>query len=100
MGVAERLPRMRMFSMGNGRIARVEQTSAFCDGLVDGCLDADVCGFYDFTLGFAACLDAIARGTLDLDADPIETIIQAREDLKNFSTTRNKITDIMRFGDE
>ena len=91
---------MRMFSMGNGRIARVKQTSAFCDGLVDGCLDADVCDFYDFTLGFAACLDAIARGTLDLDADPIEVIKKAHGDVHNIFTTSNSITDIMRFGDE
>lgn len=95
-----RLPERRMFSMGNGKIARKDQTGAFCDALVEGCLDARVHRFYDFTLGFAACLDAISRGTLDLDADPIGVVMAAHADVHNVTLEPNAVTDVMRFSHE
>ena len=95
---AATLPRQNMFLMGNGKPVRPSDAGRFSRALVDGCLDAEVIGHYEFFLGFAACFDAIARGTADLN-DPIGCAMQALEDVHNVSPQPNKVTDIMRIGD-
>lgn len=96
----EELPKRHVFMMGNGQPVPPKRSKAFCKSLVDGCLDAGVHGHYDFALGFAACLDAVARGTIDLEEHPVNVALQAWADINNITTTPNKVTNIMRLGDD
>ena len=84
--------------MGNGAPVQPKRSRAFCDALVERCLDGKVHGHYDFALGFAACFDAVARGTIDLEEHPVNVALQAWSDINNVTTAPNKVTDIMRIG--
>lgn len=95
---ARQIPKCHAFLMGNGAPVQPERARAFCDALVDGCLDDEVRGNYEFTLGFAACFDAIARGTIDLEEHPVNVALQAWSDINNVTAVPNKVTDIMRIG--
>lgn len=92
----ESLPNRRVFLTGSGRPVLPRIVMRFCRALVNGCMDAKVDGHYDFVLGFAACLDAIARGTVDFSEDPLETVARAWRDVENVTTRPNQVTDIMR----
>lgn len=91
------MPERRMFLMGSGKPVRPSDSARFCGALVDGCLDAEIIGHYEFILGFAASFDAVARGTVNL-ADPVGTALQALADVGNVTTKPNVVTDIMRIG--
>jgi hypothetical protein len=86
----------RVFMMGNGKPVQPKQVDRFCKVVLETLLDGEMYGHYEFVLGFAACFDAVARGTIDLEASPCETIIQAWRDTQNITNKPNKITDIMR----
>ena len=90
------IPRRHIFMMGNGQPVPPKRTKRFCSAIVEGCMDGKVIGHYDFLLGFAACFDAIARGTIDDDADPVAVALQAYYDVHNITDTPNLVTDIMR----
>ena len=93
------IPKQCIIMMGNGKPASPRLIKRFCDGIVAGCMDGAIERHHGFALGFAACLDAISRGTIDMGSDPIETMKQAYADVHNTTTSHNKVTDIMRFGD-
>ena len=95
---ANQIPKMHIFMMGDGTPVQPKRAKAFCGSLVDRCLDGAVQGHYDFVLGFAACFDAIARGTVDLEEHPLNVALQAWADINNITTAPNKVTDIMRTG--
>ena len=86
--------------MGSGKPVQPNASEGFCGALISGCLDGKIVSHYEFTLDFAACFDAISRGTIDLAEDPIATIEQAWADIENVTTSPNKITDVMRFEGE
>lgn len=88
-----------MILMGNGKPVRPKIAAEFCETIVNRCLDGGIAGYYEFFLGFAACFDAIARGTIDLDEDPMDVARQALRDVHNVLNKPNKVTDIMRVGD-
>ena len=85
----------RIFMMGNGKPVLPDWSYEFCDTIINGCMSAEIVGHCEFSLGFAACFDAMARGTIDLE-DPIGTVRQAWADVNNITTAPNKVTDIMR----
>lgn len=93
------IPERRMILMGNGKPVRPRDIAEFCDSIVDRCLDGQAINCYEFVLGFAACLDAVARGTIDMDEDPIVVARQAWFDVHNVLNKQNIVTDIMRLGD-
>ena len=93
------IPKRRIFMMGNGKPVQPRTAENFCGAIVNGCLDGDIISHYEFSLGFAACFDAISRGTIDLEADPIGIVHRAFADIENITTKPNEITDIMRVGD-
>ena len=90
------IPRMRIFMMGDGTPVQPKCAKHFCNTLVDRCLDGAVQGHYDFVLGFAACFDAVARGTIDLEEHPLNVALQAYHDVNNITTTPNKVTNILK----
>lgn len=96
---AESIPKPRVFLMGNGKPVQPKRAKKFCAAIVDRCMDGAVHGHSDFALGFAACFDAIARGTIDLEEHPVNVMEQAYSDVHNVTTKPKKVTDIMRFGD-
>lgn len=93
---ADQIPKMRVFMMGDGTPVQPKRSKEFCNALVERCLDARVHDHYDFVLGFAACFDAIARGTIDLEEHPINVVTQAHDDVHNITTAPNKVTNIMK----
>ena len=62
------IPKRRIFMMCNGKPVQPRTAENFCGAIVNGCLDGDIISHYEFSLGFAACFDAISRGTIDLEA--------------------------------
>ena len=93
------MPERRMILMGNGKPVRPKITADFCESIVNRCLDGQIINYYEFVLGFAACFDAISRGTIDLEEDPVEVARQAWLDVHNVLNKPNRVTDIMRVGD-
>jgi hypothetical protein len=96
---ADTIPKPRVFLMGNGKPVQPKRAKEFCAAIVDKCLDDAVHGHSEFALGFAACFDAIARGTIGLEEHPVNVMNQAYSDVHNITTKPNKVTDIMRLGD-
>ena len=92
----QKMPQRRIFMMGNGKPVQPSVSKQFCDTLIDGLLDGKIISNYEFTMGFAACFDAISRGTIDLQENPIDTMEQAWADIANVTMAPNKITDVMR----
>ena len=90
------MPKRTMFLMGNAKHVQREAADRFCSKVVDGLFDGRILGHYEFNIGFAAAVDAISRGTIDFDADPIDTIAQAWSDVNNITIAPNKITAVMR----
>lgn len=93
---ADAIPKRRVFMMGNGKPVQPKRSKKFCNTIVERCLDAKVHEHYDFVLGFAACFDAIARGTIDLEEHPVNVALQAYSDVHNVTTSPNQVTDIMK----
>ena len=89
------IPAIRPFLTGSAMYVQPSKAKGFCDSIVNSCLAAEIVGHCEFSLGFAACLDAIARGTIDLE-DPIGTVKQAWADVNNIASSPNRVTDIMR----
>ena len=94
---ASQIPSRRIFMMGDGKPVLPDWSHEFCDAIINGCLNAEIVDHWEFFAGFAACFDAMARGTIDLE-NPIGTAKQAWDDVNNITTTPNKVTDIMRIG--
>lgn len=88
------------FMMGHGKLVPREVSKRFCNSIVNGCLDGQHATYYQFCLGFAACFDAVSRGTIDLQADPNAIVDLAWRDVNNVSSKPNEITAIMSVGDE
>ena len=95
---APKMGPMRMFMTGNGRPVQPRRTRGFCDAVVKGCLDGEFRDREFFALGFAACLDAVSRGTIDFDSEPSEVVARAWADVNNVTVEPNGVTDIMRAG--
>lgn len=93
---ADSIPNRRVFMMGNGQPVPPKRSKKFCNSLVDRCLKGRVREHYDFVLGFAACFDAIARGTIDLEEHSINVVLQAYSDVHNISNKPNEVTNIMK----
>lgn len=93
---ADRVPKRRIFMMGDGTPVQPKRVKKFCDSLVEKCLDAKVRDHYDFVLGFAACFDAISRGTIDLSEHPVNVALQAYSDVHNITSRPNKVTNVMK----
>lgn len=93
---ADAIPKRRIFMMGNGKTVQPKRTKHFRNTIVERCLEAKVREHYDFVLGFAACFDAIARGTIDLEEHPVTVALQAYSDVRDITSKANKVTDIMR----
>lgn len=96
--ISSGIPERRMILMGNGKPVRPKTIAEFCNSIVDRCLDGQAINCYEFVLGFAACLDAVARGTIDMDEDPLGVARQAWHDVHNVLNKQNIVTDIMRLG--
>ena len=82
--------------MGSGKCVLLKQADQFLADVLETLLDGQMTEHYEFALGFAACFDAVSRGTINLDVTPYETIVQAWRDTQNVTNEPNKITDIMR----
>ena len=93
---APSIPNRHVFMMGNGQPVPPKRAKKFCNAIVDRCLEAKAREHYDFVLGFAACFDAIARGTIDLEEHPVNVALQAYSDVHNVTTSPNQVTDIMK----
>lgn len=93
---AESIPNRHVFMMGNGQPLPPKRAKKFCNAIVDRCLEDRVREHYDFVLGFAACFDAISRGTIDLEEHPINVALQAYSDVHNISNAPNEVTNIMK----
>ena len=93
---APSIPNRHVFMMGNGQPVPPKRAKKFCNAIVDRCLEAKVRDHYDFVLGFAACFDAISRGTIDLEEHPINVALQAYSDVHNITTKPNEVTNIMK----
>ena len=81
--------------MGNGKPVQPRYVEKFCGVVMETLLDSDMHDHYEFALGFAACFDAVSRGTIGVDT-PFETVVQAWHDVQNVTNKQNKITDVMR----
>ena len=92
---ADAIPKRRIFMMGDGTPVQPKRARKFCNSLVEKCLDAKVRDHYDFVLGFAACFDAVSRGTIDLTEHPVNVALQAYSDVHNITSRPNKVTNIM-----
>lgn len=90
------MPKRGAFMTGSGEVVPPERAREFCRSLVDRCLKGNIHGQYDFVLGFAACLDAVLRGTIDFEEHPVNVVMQARADIDNITTAPNKVTNIMK----
>lgn len=97
---ADRLPEPRLFLMGGGKPAQPSIVRQFCQRVVDAALDDEAHGRSDFALGFAAAVDAVARGTIDFRDDAVEVVLQALADVENVTNEHNRITDVMRLDGE
>ena len=90
------IPQRRVFMTGNGQPVHPKRAREVCDAIVNGCLDGRAGDDSYFVLGFAACFDAVSRGTIDLDADPLEMALQALHDVHNVTSMPNRVTNILR----
>ena len=70
----------------------------FCKTIVGDCLDGRCSGYEEFAFGVAAMLDAMSRGTIDMDEHPRNVVKQMWDDVNNATKRPNKITNIMRIG--
>lgn len=96
---ADAIPKRRIFMMGNGKAVRPSMAKLFCGVVVEDCLDSTLAAKVadlEFALGFAACFDAIARGTISLVAYPSDVVAQAYSDAHNATNKANKVTNIMK----
>ena len=106
VNMANRLKKRRIFMMGSGKSVQPKHTAFFCETIVSDCMDGKFCErseaasagvcCEEFALGFAACLDAVSRGTIDLEEHPRNVVNQAWNDMNNVTTRPNTVTDIMR----
>lgn len=92
----EAMPKRRMFLMGNAKHVPRDEAGKFCNRIIDGLFDGRILDHYEFNIGFAAAVDAISRGTIDFEADPIDIVAQAWSDVNNITTAPDKITSVMR----
>jgi len=82
--IANQIPNQRAFMMGNGSPVLPDQSYYFCDTIISALMNAQILGHWEFFAGFAACFDAMARGTIDLE-NPIWTAKQAWDDVNNIT---------------
>ena len=61
---------------------------------MDGEAGGEVGSQAAFAMGFAACVDAVARGTFDADSDPIETCRLAWDDVNDVSPRDKNVADV------
>lgn len=66
----------------------------FGDRLMGALFDGDI-GLYDFTLGFAAAVDALGGGRIDF-SDPVGTVRAAWADVNDIGPRPPYVTDVMR----
>lgn len=66
--------------------------AAFCKDVYRNMWLNDTCDYYQFSLGFCACLDALASGTVDFDM-PGGTVLTAYDDVNDVTVRNYEITD-------
>ena len=104
INAAKQLAKRRIFMMGNGKSVQPKKTALFCETITADCLKGKFCKreelasnstcCEEFALGFIACLDAVSRGTIDLEEHPRNVVNQAWKDINNETTLPNIVTDI------
>ena len=70
-------------------------TAGFDEVIVENCLSSITYQRYMFLLGFAACLDAVSRGTIDY-AEPIAVAMQAYEDVDSIGPEPGRVSNMMK----
>ena len=90
------MEKRRLCMMGNGKTVQPKFVERFCKTVANDCLDGRCRGYEDFALGVIACLDALSRGTIDLEEHPRNVVKQMWNDVNNVTTLPNKVTDITR----
>ena len=101
---AKKLPKRRIFMMGSGKSVQPKNTALFCETITEDCLKGKFCESKEltktgtcceaFALGFIACLDAVSRGTIDLEEHPRNVVNPAWKDINNETTLPNVVTNI------
>lgn len=86
---------LQPFLAGAGRFVSPEDVRSFCGEVVDAAVGGISYEKYSFVLGFAACLDAVSRGTIGF-ADPMACALRAYRDVNNVGPAPNRVTNMMR----
>jgi hypothetical protein len=91
------LPKHRMFMEGSGMPVSPKTSEEFCRAVVSDALECSSDKEAWFRIGFAAAVDAIARGTLRFRPiyGPDAAVKLAWRDVHNATSRPNVVTDVM-----